>query len=155
MDKDCEIFKMMNGLLEDKLDLLNQIYDLTILQYEKIEEDSIEKLLSLINSKQIRIEKIKNIDTRYSDILEKNFGKKLCQLNLKDNLILRLKDKEDKTKELAAKIYEIEQNNKHILIKKMDEVKRQLKGCKTGKKVTSGYYKIPTQAGGYFIDKKS
>lgn len=154
MSKNLEVFKIISDLLEYKLELLSQIYDLTRLQCEKIEKDNVDKLLNLINSKQRRIDKIKNIDIRYSNILNKNNVKELREIDFDGNLFLELEDKEKKIKELASQIYRMEQHNEKVFREKFDIMKQNLKSLRNTKKVTSNYYKIPTQVGGYFVDNK-
>lgn len=149
--------KELIEILSIKLKLLEDIYKLTCDQSLKLDNEEIEDFIKILNSRELRINKIKQLDKRYDDIL--NRIKKeykindLTQIDDKQN-IHTLQSLQDNIHKLLQNIHKVDKINKEKFDIEFSKVKDNMKSIKKGRKVTSSYYKIPTQVGGYFIDNK-
>lgn len=146
-------------LIEKKLELFNEIYDITIAQREDIEHNNADSIEALVQSKQEIIDKIDKLDERFLSEFEK----------LKQELRLDSLEKADISKypelrnikeavarimEIAQQIMVIENSNKEKLDAIFEGVKSELKQIKAGKRSLKAYEPAPTYNDGIFIDKK-
>lgn len=157
LKKNSEIEKLLS-LLKEKHKLLNEILEITNLQMKIIKEQKYDRLNNLINSKQIRIDKINSIDSRFNkeitDLKEKYNIKEVSELDVEKYYLIKLKKLTEGMYNIMTQIYQVEKKNNEMMQENFKLVKAKLREIKKGKRVTSNYYKIPVQIEGYFIDKK-
>lgn len=149
--------KELIQILSVKLKLLEDIYELTCNQTIELDNKEIDSFIKILNSREIRINKIKQLDKSYDDILNK------IKKQYKIHDLAEIDDKkgihtiqllEDNIHKLLQNIHKVDKTNKEKFDIEFSKVKDNMKSIKKGRKVTSSYYKIPTQVGGYFIDNK-
>lgn len=135
-----KIKKDLEDILLSKLELFEEIHEITLKQMELIENREWKKVLNILNTKQRKIDKIDRIDVLYK--------KKKGNLEIDNDHIY---------KEINNKIKEIEKIEKEN-ITNMNSIKtimsKELKSVLVKKKVNTVYSdKIEVQKDGYFIDK--
>jgi len=151
--------KILINILQEKKTLLEEICLFTEKQADVITEDGLDDLKKLIDEKQQRIDKLKELDIDFVealDDLKKNVGIESLEEPAAANIpwagILRQKTVE--LVNLIEKISLIEKaNNKKAndLLKSFGD---QIKRINCGKKVSFAYVPKPYSQPSYFIDKK-
>ncbi|WP_069650350.1 flagellar protein FlgN [Caloranaerobacter ferrireducens] len=157
LKKNSEIEKLLS-LLKEKHKLLNEILEITNLQTKIIKEQKYDRLNNLINSKQLRIDKINSIDSRFNkafeNIRQEYNIEEIYELDVGNENLIKFKKLTEDMYNIMTQIHQVEKKNNEIIQKDYELVKAKLKQIKKGKQVTSNYYRIPVQIEGYFIDKK-
>lgn len=150
--------EFMITLLDRKIELLDEIFDLTKKQTKVIGDGKIDKLNELIRSKQLRIDKINKIDNEFSkifkDIKQRNNINKIEELDVSREYLIQLKELTGKMYKIIENICDIEKNNNELIKQNLNMVKSKIKEINIGKKAAINYYGKSVQYGGYFIDKK-
>ncbi|MCD5415421.1 MAG: flagellar export chaperone FlgN [Clostridiales bacterium] len=147
---------------EQKLALLNKLFELTVGQSTAVEkpEENIAKLTELIDNKQEVINKINVLDSDFVDeyeALKAQLGiKSLEQYDAKSNDELKklLKTTEEVTL-LTRKIKKIDDENVRKMGLHINQTKRELKNVKNSMKIAKSYGKKNDEVYSVFIDKKS
>lgn len=154
--------KYMQRLLEvsqKKYNLLKDMLDITRLQEETINEDSLEELDKNIGQKQEKIDQINKIDEEF-DVYFQRLKKELKVTNLdelKDCSIKGAKELKEciaKITGLIGQICELEKLNNNKAKDLLDSIGNKIKNINQGKKVSSAYTPGPVQIPSYYIDKK-
>ncbi|WP_432662710.1 flagellar export chaperone FlgN [Wukongibacter baidiensis] len=141
-------------ILNIKLELLQGIYDLTCDQAQKLKDENIDGYIKILDRKEIRIKKIKELDEKYNDGLEK-IKESYNTEDLNDiQGSEKVVDLKQNIQKVLKNIYDVDKSNSEKFNLEFEKVRSKMVDFKKGKKVTSNYYKVPTQVGGYFIDNK-
>lgn len=144
-------------ILNVKLKILKDIHILTCEQTEKLNNEDIDGFIKILDRKDLRIKKIKELDKKYNNQLIK--VKEIHNVDdlseLKNNKSIKeIENLQVNIQNTLKNIYIVDNMNKEKFDIEFNKVKDTMRNLKKGKKVTSSYYKIPTQVGGYFIDNK-
>lgn len=157
-----ELVDYLIRVSEGKLQLVKKLLELTIQQRDAlkaVEDDDIDILNNLIQGKQETMNKI--------DILDQEFLGKFIKVkeilgienfaDLKEEPIAGVKILKEKIQEIMVVTEEISSVDKENTMKaqeNLDEIKKQLKLVKIGKKTNHGYGKKFTENTSILIDKK-
>lgn len=149
--------KELIEILSVKLKLLEEIHILTCEQTEKLNNQDIDVFIKILDRKDIRIKKIKMLDKRNNELLDKI--KEIYRINelnqLKNDKSVEVIEKlNNKIQNTLKNIYSVDTINNERFNIEFNKVRNTMINLKKGRKATSSYYKIPTQVGGYFIDNK-
>lgn len=133
--------------------------DLTTSQTRNINDGDFKKLEKLIQAKQTQINCIEPLDERLNTIFLKLKDKlnieSMEQLNNKSVRGIReLKEETSKTLEIITEISLIEKQNNEMMLKLMEQNKREIKNIAHGKKAVSAYTHHSSDVPSYYIDKK-
>lgn len=154
-----QLISKLNQITEQKLKLFKEIYNVTVLQKEDIENNNAGNIEALVQKKQQIIDAI--------DELDKTFLEGYSQL--KDELKLDRPDKIDTNRypelktlksyindimKLARSIMELENSNRDKLNDIFNEVKKELRQINTGKRSIKAYETPMVQSDGIYIDRK-
>jgi len=155
---DNTIVELMS-LLEKKQLLFDRIMEITLEQKKVLEENEADKIESLVGRKQSVIDSIDEIDMSFSQglkTLKKHLNVQVLEEvdftkypELKD-----LKLKVEEIMSMAQEIMLIERSNKEKLVSIMNEMKREIKQIKAGKKSIKAYERPITNNDGIYVDKK-
>ena len=155
---DNTIVELMS-LLEKKQLLFDRIMEITLEQKKVLEENEADKIESLVGRKQSVIDSIDEIDMSFSQGL-KTLKKHLNVQVLEEVDFTKypeLKDLKLKVEEIMSKAQEImliEMSNKEKLVSIMNEMKKEIKQIKAGKKSIKAYERPITNNDGIYVDKK-
>jgi Asp-tRNA(Asn)/Glu-tRNA(Gln) amidotransferase C subunit len=149
----------LNQIIEQKLELFKEIYNITIAQQKDIADNEANNIESLVQQKQQVIDKVDKLDQAF--LAQYNRLKEELQL---DSLDLIDTDKHPEMKNvkehiksimgMAHKIMELENSNREKLDSIFQGVKNELRQIKAGKRSVTAYESKPTYNDGIFIDKK-
>ena len=152
------IVGLMN-LLKKKQLLFDRIMEITLEQKKVLEENEADKIESLVGRKQSVIDSIDEIDMSFSQglkTLKKHLNVQVLEEvdftkypELKD-----LKLKVEEIMSMAQEIMLIERSNKEKLVSIMNEMKKEIKQIKAGKKSIKAYERPITNNDGIYVDKK-
>ncbi|HPL99122.1 MAG TPA: flagellar export chaperone FlgN [Bacillota bacterium] len=155
---DNTIVELMS-LLEKKQLLFDRIMEITLEQKKVLEENEADKIESLVGRKQSVIDSIDEIDMSFSQglkTLKKHLNVQVLEEvdftkypELKD-----LKLKVEEIMSMAQEIMLIERSNKEKLVSIMNEMKKEIKQIKAGKKSIKAYERPITNNDGIYVDKK-
>lgn len=130
------------GFLRLQLDILEEIYNITVSQSQALDNGDDVLLGKLLKKRQKRIEKLASMG-KYPDVLE-NIGKDEETLSLEESI-----------QPLQAKICSANNNNTGKAERLKNEMGAALAKLKLGKRaLQTGYCRTTPQRFGYFIDKK-
>jgi len=152
------IVGLMN-LLKKKQLLFDRIMEITLEQKKVLEENEADKIEGLVGLKQSVIDSIDEIDMSFSQGL-KTLKKHLSVQALEEVDFTKypeLKDLKLKVEEImsmAQEIMLIERSNKEKLVSIMNEMKKEIKQIKAGKKSIKAYERPITNNDGIYVDKK-
>ena len=155
---DNTIVELMS-LLEKKQLLFDRIMEITLEQKKVLEENEADKIEGLVGLKQSVIDSIDEIDMSFSQglkTLKKHLNVQVLEEvdftkypELKD-----LKLKVEEIMSMAQEIMLIERSNKEKLVSIMNEMKKEIKQIKAGKKSIKAYERPITNNDGIYVDKK-
>ena len=155
---DNTIVELMS-LLKKKQLLFDRIMEITLEQKKVLEENEADKIESLVGRKQSVIDSIDEIDMSFSQglkTLKKHLNVQVLEEvdftkypELKD-----LKLKVEEIMSMAQEIMLIERSNKEKLVSIMNEMKKEIKQIKAGKKSIKAYERPITNNDGIYVDKK-
>jgi hypothetical protein len=157
-------FSRLNELMLAKKNILTEIFSLTKAQTDTITEDSLDDLKKLIDEKQIKIDKMLELD----DDFETYFGRlksvlgisKLSELDAAKldpasaEGAAALKETIGEIMELAGRITELEKINDQKSNKLLDRFGEEIRKINQSKRANLAYKPIQPIAPSYFIDKK-
>jgi len=151
--------QMLINCLEDKLDLLNELIKFTKQQRKLIEEENIDKLERILESKQVRMDRINKIDNEfiknYESIKENYDIADIGELTVDRLYLKELKEKTKDVSDRLEEIYKLDKINDELINKSYNKLKGRVKTIKQGKNVRSGYERQISRSGGIYIDKKN
>ena len=128
---------------KEKKELIDAIYRNTQQQTKVIQEKDEEKLLPLLNERQMFIEKLEKIN------------KEIQELKNQDSITQEQIMREEQIQQELQKIYHLEMNNQNQLKKNQQNLYRDIQDLQQSKKAMSeGYMKQQASTYGYFFDKK-
>ena len=155
---DNTIVELMS-LLKKKQLLFDRIMEITLEQKKVLEENEADKIEGLVGLKQSVIDSIDEIDMSFSQglkTLKKHLNVQVLEEvdftkypELKD-----LKLKVEEIMSMAQEIMLIERSNKEKLVSIMNEMKKEIKQIKAGKKSIKAYERPITNNDGIYVDKK-
>lgn len=145
--------------IERKLELFNEIYNITLKQQQDIENNDAENIEALVQQKQTVIDEVDKLDLRflegYKTLKETLNIDKLDKIDTdKYPELKKLKENVQKIMEIAPQIMELESSNKEKLDQIFQRVKNEIKQINLGKKSIKAYEPTPVNNDGIFIDKK-
>ena len=157
-EKNKDIINIIQ-ILEEKNNLLDELIKFTSHQKDFIKEQEIDKLGRLLESKELRMNKIDELDSSFLNLFEKvknDFGvEELDDLKLEQNLKKRLQEKTVGIMEKLNKLYEMDQEIQELTGNTHQNLKKKVNKINTGKKVRKGYEKNFSRSDGIFLDKKN
>ncbi len=141
-------------ILNIKLKLLQDIYDLTRKQSKMLNDEDVDSFIKIIERKDLRIRKINELDKRYKsnlkEIREEYSTEDLNDIKSSSEILVL----EESIQEILKNIYGFDKSNRERFDVEFNKMRSSMVDVKKSRKVTSSYYKMPTQLGGHFIDKK-
>lgn len=159
MDNTNSVIIELLSLTDKKKQLFDSILEITLAQKKDIEENAANKIEGLVSKKQSVIDSIDEIDKSFSEKFE--LLKKQLMVNSLEEVDFtkypELKDLKLKVEEImsmAQEIMLIERSNKEKLVSIMNEMKREIKQIKAGKKSIKAYERPITNNDGIYVDKK-
>lgn len=145
-------------LMDKKSALFNNIMEITLEQKKDIGNGA-ENMGKLIKEKQTIIDSVDKIDALFSERI--NVLKNQLKVNTLEDIdstkypmMKSLKNKVDGIMSQAAKIMEIEESNKKELTKIMDDLKKEMKQMKVGRKSLKAYDTPVINSDGIYIDRR-
>lgn len=154
-----EYVKEMIEILNKKYKILKDILGLTTSQTNAINNEEFDVLEKLVHKKQVKINLIEPLDERFNFIfaeLKDKLGiksmKQLTGCNIQE--ARDLKELTIKVLGIIAEIGVVEKQNNEMMLKIIDESKKQIKSIIHGKKALSAYSNNSTSPPSYYIDKK-
>lgn len=162
-----EVFGLVNldrvvenliSLSENKYEQLKEIYVLTEQQANVIEELEIDKLMELIDKKQVKIDCIKGFDSQVkvieADLKTLYDVETLYDLNSECDGIMILKDVNSKIADIIHQIREIESLNSESLEFVKSRLEDKMASAKVGKIALKSYGGFSGYSDAVFFDKK-
>ncbi len=130
-------------LLQDKMKIVDEIYQNTIKQTQAIEDIDDTRLVKLLKERQRHIDNIDKLETLIKELSDK--------IKVNDDILFIQKDINQKFRT----IYNQDTKNMEGVHRIKDTFKKDIDHIIIGKKaINKGYYKEGIQAHGYFIDHK-
>jgi hypothetical protein len=131
----------VDRLLIEKKEIADRIYKNTVAQSESIVGEDVEKLLTLVESRQKLLDRVVDIDKEITKYQSSNTEKLRM---LKSNIII-----------LFKKIYELDKKNNELLSRMKEDTFDRIQQVQHSKKaMVNGYMKQNISTYGYFLDKK-
>jgi len=159
MDNTNSVIIELLSLTDKKKQLFDSILEITLAQKKDIEENAANKIEGLVSKKQSVIDSIDEIDKSFSEKFE--LLKKQLMVNSLEEVdftkypeLKNLKLKVEEIMSMAQEIMLIERSNKEKLVSIMNEMKREIKQIKAGKKSIKAYERPITNNDGIYVDKK-
>ncbi len=149
----------LNGLLQKKRGLLQEILDLTRLQTAAVDGEDLEKLQKLIEDKQTKIDAVDKLDEEFNVYFQRLKStlkvKSLSELDASGMPgASQLKETTAGILKLITAIGDIEKVNGEKSKRLLDSFGSEIKKLNQGKRVNSVYAPPPLKPPSYFIDKK-
>lgn len=149
----------LNEIIENKLELFKELYDITLLQQQDIENNDADNIQALVEEKQQVINEIDELDKSflegYKTLKESLNLESLHKVDTEKYPELKnLKNSVEKIVKLAPDIMELENSNRERLNEIYERVKGELKQINSGKRSLKAYEAAPVHNDGVFIDKK-
>ena len=159
LENSKETIKNLLELLNKKEELYTGLLEITMAQKKDIEENDANNIEKLIEGKQVIIDEINVIDkifvTTYENLKTGMNVKEIRKLDIiKYPELSDVKAKVGNIMSLANEIMQLEKENKDKLTSLFEDVKRELKNLKQGKKSLKAYDSKPIMRDGIYIDKK-
>ncbi|SES85984.1 FlgN protein [Natronincola peptidivorans] len=154
-----EVTNYLLRLTEAKLVLMKDLLKVTTEQSRILQTDEVEMLDSLIQQKQVIIEKINVLDKEFAEKYEM-LKKELGVANLQElegeaaESFKDLKEKIEKVIEVIEEIHLLDHANTEKIKENIAAAKKNIKTIKTGKKAVSGYNSTYNEGHSIFMDKK-
>lgn len=159
MDNTNSVIIELLSLTDKKKQLFDSILEITLAQKKDIEENAANKIEGLVSKKQSVIDSIDEIDKSFSEKFE--LLKKQLMVNSLEEVdftkypeLKNLKLKVEEIMSMAQEIMLIERSNKEKLVSIMNEMKKEIKQIKAGKKSIKAYERPITNNDGIYVDKK-
>ncbi|MDF2520404.1 MAG: hypothetical protein K0R84_1032 [Clostridia bacterium] len=154
-----QLISRLNQITEQKLKLFKEIYNVTVLQKEDIENNKAGNIEALVQKKQQIIDTIDELDKAFLDSYSQL--KDELKLDRPDRIdvnrypeLKTLKSYIDDIMKLARSIMELENSNREKLNDIFNEVKKELRQINTGKRSIKAYETPMVQSDGIYIDRK-
>jgi len=154
-----DYIKELIRILNKKMNLLEQIFDLTNSQSPAIDDEDIGRLESLVAEKQDRIDAINKLDEEFDAYFTRL--KSLLNIKRMDELktdeipgAAELKQVVGKAAAIARKISEVEAKNNEKAKALLNKLGEEIKGINRMKKANQAYASGPSKPQAHFIDKK-
>ena len=146
------------SLVENKYEQLHDIYLLTQLQANAIEESDMEGLSNLINKKQEKIDLIVTFDSQIeaisSDLKTLYDVKSFDELENESANVAILRESMAKVTDVLKEIIQIENVNKDKINSSKRELEIKMSNARTGRTAIKQYSGIQTYSDAVFFDKK-
>ena len=159
MDNTNSVIIELLSLTDKKKQLFDSILEITLAQKKDIEENAANKIEGLVSKKQSVIDSIDEIDKSFSEKFK--LLKKQLMVNSLEEVdftkypeLKNLKLKVEEIMSMAQEIMLIERSNKEKLVSIMNEMKKEIKQIKAGKKSIKAYERPITNNDGIYVDKK-
>lgn len=150
-----ENLKVVLNLLEEKLNLIDDIIELSYFFERICASGNADKLRRLIKSQNLRIEKLENIDYKIKCMEnEIEIPEDLFLIN-KKNILIKIKKIKNKINTKILLLTELQQKNRKLAINKKEEIKFKYLKILQGKKIKKNYKRSSINSIGIFLNKKS
>lgn len=154
-----QLISDLNQMIEKKLELFNEMYNITVSQQKDIEENEAGNIEVLVQQKQQVIDRIDKLDESFLSGFNKLKNEfQLDSIDLIDTNkhpeMMNIKNHIKSIMGMAHKIMELENSNREKLDSIFQSVKEELKQINTGKRSLKAYEIKPVYNDGIFIDKK-
>lgn len=154
-----QLISDLNQMIEKKLELFNEMYNITVSQQKDIEENEAGNIEVLVQQKQQVIDRIDKLDESFLSGFNKLKNEfQLDSIDLIDTNkhpeMMNIKNHIKSIMGMAHKIMELENSNREKLDSIFQSVKEELKQINTGKRSLKAYEQKPVYNDGIFIDKK-
>lgn len=154
-----QLISDLNQMIEKKLELFNEMYNITVSQQKDIEENEAGNIEVLVQQKQQIIDRIDKLDESFLSGFNKLKNEfQLDSIDLIDTNkhpeMMDIKNHIKSIMGMAHKIMELENSNREKLDSIFQSVKEELKQINTGKRSLKAYEQKPVYNDGIFIDKK-
>lgn len=154
-----QLISDLNQMIEKKLELFNEMYNITVSQQKDIEENEAGNIEVLVQQKQQIIDRIDKLDESFLSGFNKLKNEfQLDSIDLIDTNkhpeMMNIKNHIKSIMGMAHKIMELENSNREKLDSIFQSVKEELKQINTGKRSLKAYEQKPVYNDGIFIDKK-
>lgn len=151
--------QMLNESLQQKLVILNKIYELTKKQDQCFgdEDEVIPMMEYCVEAKEPLLEQLSKLDQGFDLVYSKIKGQVSENINKHKTEVEKLQTSISEITSLSVKIQALEQSNKIKFETYLNCKKTEIKQFKVNNKTASNYYKSMTgkhQGESYFIDKK-
>lgn len=144
MKKDSEQNRRIE-ILKKKMDLFQELMDITIKQTHWIENKDWDRLNNAINAKQTRIDKIDSLNILFNRITRAETDEKIIE---------QIENMNREIEQIGKKIVEIEQGNIKKVVQAKKLIKMEIKEIQAQKKINTAYSDEGlNDRGGQFIDK--
>lgn len=158
MNTTDSIINELLELMDKKSALFKNIMEITLEQKKDI-ENGVENMEKLIKEKQTIIDSVDKIDALFSERI--NVLKNQLKVNTLEEIdstkypmMKSLKNKVDEIMSQARKIMDIEESNKNELIKLMNDLTKEMKQMKVGRKSLKAYETPVVNSDGIYIDRR-
>jgi len=153
------LIQNLSQIMEQKLELFSEIYDITLLQQKDIENNQAEQIEALVQQKQQIIDRVDRLDVSflegYKRLKEELSLDSLDKIDLSKHPELRnIKASVTEITQMAHKIMELENSNRQKLDAIFQGVKNELRQINTGRRSIKAYEAQPVYNDGIYIDKK-
>jgi hypothetical protein len=150
-----ENLKVVLNLLEEKLNLIDDIIELSYFFERICASGNADKLRRLIKSQNLRIEKLENIDYKIKCMEnEIEIPEDLFLIN-KKNIFIKIKKIKNKINTKILLLTELQHKNRKLALKKNKEIKFKYLKILQGKKIKKTYKRSFINSTGVFLNKKS
>lgn len=145
--------------LDEKSDVLKEIYEVTKKQNEYVSGDKfdLEEFNIFIEEKQQYIDKLEMLNSGFQSTFDRISDELKQNTSLYRNKIRLLKSKITSVSEIGIEIQVLEEKNKVKIEEYFNSNKRKIKTFKKSKKTAANYYKNMNNTykeQSYFLDKK-
>lgn len=149
----------IDGLLEKKLKLMNNIYEITLLQKKDLAENAGEGINKFLDLRQKEMDAVDEIDKAFLSC----FAELKALIGAKDLATIsgseypeieKLKIKIASINDIANRSLVVEKENDAMMKLQMEAVQKEINMVRKGKQGVSAYGATPKSNDGYYIDKK-
>lgn len=159
MDNNHTYIKILRNTLEKKSLVLDELYQLTILQESilKSEDQNMDSFDQIIDQKAILIESLDELDAGFENIYERVKIELSSNANRYREEVLGLQELIQQITDKGVKLQASELRNKATMETYFNIKKREVKDFKKNSQTAANYYKSMAdrpQGESYFLDKK-
>ena len=139
-------------LMQDRINILKEINDLTILQQQIISDNDIDNLVINIDNKENLIKRLKEVNLHIDSVYKDVEGCINSSNDEYSNDILEIDNLKNKSNSILEEICSVDRGNKLAAKKMMDDITNSIKSINNNKKGISAYNMMGVSAESLYFD---
>ncbi len=159
MDKKIDKVINLTEILQEKNNILVELLNLTEHQLQFLKNQEIDKLGRVLESKQLRIDRIDKLDKEFVKqftVIKSSYGiQEISELEIDKKYLRELKNITMQITVMLEKLYKLDQQIQKLADKNHKSIKARIKKINTGRKARKGYKLNQSHKGSVFMDRKN